>query len=412
MPGPVHHKNIPPIHHHTPTSQPDKLSRFLKALRKVSNDICTRLVNLFCCCFSKPPKNPQGQAKIDENDSAETLKIKEESARKIQEYFRRHVKRVREAKRNHYGIVSSEPYDGTKPEHKGRIYYFQINDQGILCAMYSPTEKPESPIEGAFKKVTGMDGNFVELKKVKGNSFGKEINDNGDLKDTFTVIPSIAVNGNTIIARFGGDNLFDYLQKKNFINSAHFENAVKDLTTLHKRSTYLTDIKVENFTYDGKNVNFIDVDNRVKIDPIKPKIIKPDMTAACTTTKLLRVLRPDAFDKIFSFFLTPEAAAAKKPYLKVCDEYAFLLAMIEATTRKSESRIAFNAVPIGNMDQINGMMNDKNKSYFRKWIQKHVKPEFHSNVESILRDPHEYAEKSSNPPYLSDMLLFKGSYNA
>ncbi|WP_059108228.1 hypothetical protein [Candidatus Williamhamiltonella defendens] len=105
MPGPVHHKNIPPIHHHTPTSQPDKLSRFLKALRKVSNDICTRLVNLFCCCFSKPPKNPQGQAKIDENDSAETLKIKEESARKIQEYFRRHVKRVREAKRNHYGIV-------------------------------------------------------------------------------------------------------------------------------------------------------------------------------------------------------------------------------------------------------------------------------------------------------------------
>jgi len=414
MPGPVHHKNIPPIHHHTPTSQPDKLSRFLKALRKVSNDICTRLVNLFCCCFSKPPKNPQGQAKIDENDSAETLKIKEESARKIQEYFRRHVKRVREAKRNHYGIVSSEPYDGTKPEHKGRIYYFQINDQGILCAMYSPTKKPESPIAGTSKEVTGMDENFVELE-LKGNSFGREINNNDDLEDTFTVIPSIAVDSDTMIARFGGDNLVDYLQKKKFINPAHFENAVKDLDTLHKRSTYLTDIKVENFTYDGKNVNFIDVDNRVKIDPAKPKIIQPDMTPFCTTTKLLRVLRPDVFDDTFySFFLTPEAAAAKKPYLKVCDEYAFLLAMIKATSKKNHLKKAVYGVHVGVVDinrEFHGVMNDKNKSYFRKWIQKHVKPEFHSNVESILRDPHEYAEKTSNPPYLSDMLLFKGSYN-
>ncbi|WP_059108263.1 pentapeptide repeat-containing protein [Candidatus Williamhamiltonella defendens] len=70
MPGPVHHKNTPPIHHHTPTSQPNKLSRFLKALRRVSNDICTRFVDLFCGCFSKPKpgkenitsKTPQGDS--------------------------------------------------------------------------------------------------------------------------------------------------------------------------------------------------------------------------------------------------------------------------------------------------------------------------------------------------------------
>jgi len=116
------------------------------------------------------PRNSEEQAKIDENDRDAKLKkiLQNISARKIQEYFRKHVERVKKDTPNGYGIVSSEPYDGTKPEHKGRIYYFQINDQGILCAMYSPTEKPESPIEGVFKKVTGMDGNFVRnLKKLR-----------------------------------------------------------------------------------------------------------------------------------------------------------------------------------------------------------------------------------------------------
>jgi len=415
MPGAVNHHNTPPIHHHTPTSQPDKLSRFLKALRKVSNDICTRFVDLFCGCFSKTPKNPQGQAKIDENDRAAKLNeiLKKISARKIQRYYRAHVERVKKATPNDYGIVSSQPYDGTKPEHNGRTYYFQKNNQNdILRVMYSPTEHPVSPKEGNSKYVDTINGYFVKLK-VKDNLSGEEINNNDDLEGTSTVIPCIAVDYDTMIARFGGDNLSDYLQKKNFINPAHFENAVKDLKTLHKRNTYLTDIKVQNLTYDGKNVNFIDVDNRVKIDPTKPNIIKPDMTPCCTTTKLLRVLRPDVLGDIFySFSFTPDEAVAKKPYLKVCDEYAFLLAMIRATTKKTKSKIAFNAVPIENIDQINGIMNDKNEPYFRKWIQKHVKPEFHSNVKSILRDPHEYAEKSSNPPYLSDMLLFKGSYNA
>ncbi|ATW34366.1 MULTISPECIES: BUD32 family EKC/KEOPS complex subunit [Candidatus Williamhamiltonella] len=411
----VNTTNSPAIHHHTPTSQPNKLSRFLKALRKVSNNIYIRFVDLFRCGFSKTPKNPQGQAKIDENDRAAKLAkiLQNISARKIQRYYRAHVIRVKEATPNDYGIVSSKPYGGTKPEHNGRTYYFQKNNQNdILRGMYSPTEYPDSPMEGTFKDVTTIDKNFVQLK-FKGNLFGREINNNDDLEGTSTVIPGIAVDSDIMIARFGGDNLSDYLQKKNFINPDHFENAVKDLGTLHKKNTYLTDIKIENLAYDGKNVNFIDIENRVKIDPTKPKIIKPHMTPGCTTTKLLRVLRPDAFGGLsHSFSFTPDEAAAKKPYLKVCDEYAFLLAMIEATTRKSKFQIAFDAVPIKKIDQINGIMNHKNEPYFRKWIKKHVKPEFHSNVASILKDPHEYAEKSSNPPYLSDMLLFKGSYNA
>jgi len=70
MPGPVNHQNTQPIHHHTPTSQPNKLSRFLKALRKVSNDICTRFVDLFCGCFSKPkPGTENTTSKTTQDDS-------------------------------------------------------------------------------------------------------------------------------------------------------------------------------------------------------------------------------------------------------------------------------------------------------------------------------------------------------
>ncbi|CED78169.1 YopJ family acetyltransferase [Candidatus Williamhamiltonella defendens] len=76
MPGPVHHKNTPPIHHHTPTSQPDKLSRFLKALRRVSNDICTRSVDLFCGCFSKPkPRTKNTTSKTSSEKDSNTNKL-------------------------------------------------------------------------------------------------------------------------------------------------------------------------------------------------------------------------------------------------------------------------------------------------------------------------------------------------
>ncbi|WP_193432601.1 hypothetical protein [Candidatus Williamhamiltonella defendens] len=70
MPGAVNNQNTQPIHHHTPTSQPNKLSRFLKALRKVSNDISTRFVDLFCCCFSKPkPRTENTTSKATQDDS-------------------------------------------------------------------------------------------------------------------------------------------------------------------------------------------------------------------------------------------------------------------------------------------------------------------------------------------------------
>ncbi|AYB48611.1 hypothetical protein CJJ19_02925 [Candidatus Williamhamiltonella defendens] len=422
MPGTVNNQNTQPIHHHTPTSKPNKLSRFLKALRKVSNNIYIRFVDLFRCCFSKTPKNPQGQAKIDENDRAEKLEkiLQKISARKIQQYYRAHVRRVKEATPNDYGIVSSQPYDGTKPEHIGRTYHFQIKKDGqnqkkILRVMYSPAKGPDSPMEGGFKSIDRIDKKFVRLKIVKGDSFRKEINNNDDLEGTSTVIPGIAVDSDTMIARFGGDSLSDYVQNISSINPAHFENAVKDLQTLHKRNTYLIDIKLANLTYDGKNVNFIDVDNRVRIDPKKPNITKFNITLCYTTTKLLRVLIPDFFgDGSGSFSLGPKTDAEKKSYFKVSDEYAFLLAMIIATSKKDDLKRAFYGRNVGvkKNREFHGVMNNDNQSYFRNWIQAHVKPKFHSNIASILRDPYEYAEKSSNPPYLSDMLLFKGSYNA
>ncbi|WP_174888770.1 pentapeptide repeat-containing protein [Candidatus Williamhamiltonella defendens] len=66
----VNTTNSPAIHHHTPTSKPNKLSRFLKALRKVSNNIYIRFVDLFRCCFSKPkPRTKNTTSKTTQGDS-------------------------------------------------------------------------------------------------------------------------------------------------------------------------------------------------------------------------------------------------------------------------------------------------------------------------------------------------------
>ncbi|ASX25911.1 hypothetical protein [Candidatus Williamhamiltonella defendens] len=359
------------------------------------------------------PGNSEEQAKIDENDRDAKLKkiLQNISARKIQEYFRKHVERVKKDTPNGYGIVSSEPYNGTKPEHKGRIYYFQINDQGILCAMYSPTQAPDVSMEGSSKYVDRIDKNFVRLINLS-DRFRKNINENGDLKDT-SVIPGIAVDSHTMIARFGGDNLVDYLKKNNPpLNLSCFEKAAVDLNLLHSRGSFLADIKPQNLTFDGKNVNFIDVDDRIIMaDEEEAMNLHDRRTIGYIHSELRKYVALDIND-IEYLVNDDEIWFNLIPSLyKIADEYALLVSMMESTMEPNRSNSSA-MTDIKNRGY--SRMNDTEKQPIIDWIENNVKTQHRQNIKEILTNPYQYIRKYIKDgdiditviPKLSEMLDF------
>lgn len=99
-------------------------------------------------------------------------------------------------------------------------------------------------------------------------------------------------------------------------------------------------------------------------------------------------------------------------YLKTADEYAFLLSIIECSKPKEVSR-AISQEFENIQKEKNSSIYDEKIIAFGEWsstllrnvfIKAHVKPEFHSTIESMLRDPFEYSTNSTDQPYLSEML--------
>ncbi|WP_186367623.1 hypothetical protein, partial [Yersinia aldovae] len=129
-----------------------------------------------------------------------------------------------------------------------------------------------------------------------------------------------------------------------------------------------------------------------------------------------------------------------RQYLKVADEYAFIMTMIVATTKNPELKdsIIDSKVDIKRniiIDKINsninkttdttekkelrlermrirkeyihpGVMNKNNEEHFTSWLKGNIKPEHHKSVELLLTDPARYAD-SAPKTHLADMLLFK-----
>jgi Sif protein len=342
-------------------------------------------------------------------------------------------------------------YNGDKQEIKGRVYYLSKN--------HPPVYQPNTPIrhnndeKGSFKHVTHKDERFVALAPNQLTEKFNPVNDCSHFQGLSSMKFGLAVTPELIIARNAGDDLFNYLSNNHCLSPLAFENAVNDLQKLHEKRVYLRDIKPENTAYDGRKVNFIDLDDRIGVHKETVSSIPSfdiyGEKVMCTPQYITLGLCSRIYtQKDGKQQLRKEDISQT---LKVADEYAFLMTMIETTTNDTDLKSAI-AIPktdimgIINQNEIqdkldklkgeytnkkisikyyeshkntlnierlkiekeyinSGVMNSKNEKHFTSWIDKNIKPEHIKSVKLLLTNPARYAEKPNI--HLAEMLLFK-----
>ncbi|CNK00282.1 Uncharacterised protein [Yersinia aldovae] len=337
------------------------------------------------------------------------------AAKKIQSYFRDHLEKLEnmdsEGLRNKKGFIKTT-YHGNKVDFHNIQFYHHKEHRSV----HMPNKICDGTEKGSFKKLTRKDDLFVALEPTEKDDLFATTNNFKDIKGTHRVKPGLAVSTTLIIARNAGMCVFDYIQdeKKDPIPISAFENAANDLKILHKINTYLRDIKPENTAYDGKNINFIDVDDRVSDnargkDP-KVKFTLHGAPKIFTSAYITNNLK----DKIYNngFRLSNNENIVN--YLKSADEYAFLLTIIATTTTSDVLRDnIINSVDTDistDSSSSAGMSYSENRDELTTWVNKHVKPEHKSKVDLLLSAPNKHAELKDKI-YLSDMLLFSGKNN-
>lgn len=368
------------------------------------------------------------------------------SANKIQRYFRDHLKKLENMKENslytNEGFIKTT-YDGNNKSIYNREYYHSKNKDHPI--VYKPNGIPSGVEKGSYKIVTQKDHRFVALEPVVKTDDFETNNNFDDIKDIRSIKAGLAVSTNLIIARNAGECVSAYINSERKIPDSAFKNAVNDLKILHKRNVYLRDIKPENTTYDGKQINFIDVEDRIKI---QEKASLPTLELNIYGNELSytpNYISMGLFNGIYNnegehiSDMTLRETDTRQ-YLKVADEYAFIMTMIVATTKNPELKYSIidSKVDIKRniiIDKINsniniatdttekkelrleririrkeyihpGVMNKNNKEHFTSWLKGNIKPEHHKSVELLLTDPARYAD-SAPKTHLADMLLFK-----
>ncbi|ENA1773563.1 hypothetical protein ABF237_002234 [Yersinia ruckeri] len=329
------------------------------------------------------------------------------AAKKIQLAFREHLiknNRIKSSEFDENTDFIATTYNGNKKDLIGRTYFLNKNHPPV----YLPNQPINGIEEGSFKHVIRKDKHFVALasnNKNKNKKFSME-NKIDDLKGIKSVKFGLAVNHNLMIARNAGESLLNCIEKKNILPN-HFNNAVNDLKKLHNKHTYLRDIKPGNMAYDGKQINFIDVDDRVIIthNPYKNELKHTFLGAKVIYTK--KYITKELLSHIYNKNKLATQPAVVK-YLKAADEYAFITSMITATTHLT------NIVSILNPTEINtkkynstGTINSENRNILGSWLNENVKPKYHESIISLLTNPVDYAKKARKT-YLSDMLLLSG----
>ncbi|EPZ8124929.1 hypothetical protein ACXV6R_002792 [Yersinia enterocolitica] len=332
--------------------------------------------------------------------------------------------------------------DKDKEDTTGRTYYISKN--------FPPVYKPNIPYvhpkneQGASKYVVSKDYNFVALAPTEKEKFSTE-NNFHDLKGLNSIKTGLVVAPELMISHNAGSCLIDYLNDNAPLPQSVFKNAVNDLKQLHERKTYLRDIKPANMAYDGKQVNFIDVDDRISVNR-RAGIFDPVFNIYGKEVRLtLGYITQGLVNNIYkSNPSNPGETILKQIYItdhhKIADEYAFLVTMIAATTKDNELKSSIENAKVdimgvriinginNDIDQCSdrqeknkltdiliktreeynntGIMNKNNKKYFTPWLKENIQPKYHKSVKLLLTDPARYADTAPKT-HLADMLLFK-----
>ncbi|AJI95841.1 hypothetical protein BD65_1833 [Yersinia ruckeri] len=340
-------------------------------------------------------------APIKLNDEAKEKNIL--SANKIRFYFRVHLKKLDKMQNN--GDYTNNRfiktiYNGNDKSISGREYYFHKDHRPV----YRPNQKISNGEKGGFKQITHKDSRFIALKPINiAAKFDKRNNFN-DIKEINSIKVGLAVSTKLIIARNAGLDILECINDGDIIPGDAFKNAAMDLKKLHLRNIYLRDIKPENTTYDNKNVNFIDVEDRVSAhinaDKNKMEFTINGADIIYTENYLPKALADNIYGKNNGLLSDKDTIT----YLKSADEYAFLLTMIAATTKNIQLR-SIILHDDESQDKKTGKMNAGNRGFFDLWINENIKGEHKKTAGLLLVNPKVHANLKGDI-YLSDMLLF------
>lgn len=325
------------------------------------------------------------------------------AANKIKHYFRDHLEKLErmesEGLYTNKGFIKTTYYGDNKSIH-GREYYHSRNKDHPI--VYKPSEIPSGVENGSFKIVTRKDDRFVALEPVDISDRFELDNNFNDIKDIRSMKTGLAVSTKLIIARNAGKNVFDCINDGDAIPDSAFKNAANDLKTLHKRHGYLRDIKPENTAYDGKQINFIDIDDRISKDTDQQdlKFKLHGEQAICTMNYITEKLLGGIYDKNDRISNNKDVAK----YLKAADEYAFLLTIIAATTKSKVLREAIiSPDPTRKIQRLSYV----NRERVSDWIRYNTEFQHRDRVRLLFSAPDKYAVLN-NDIYLSDMLLLSG----
>lgn len=298
-------------------------------------------------------------------------------------------------------VFTEVVYRKNKEDVTGVTYYLSKN--------HPPIYKPNIPYvhlkheQGASKYVVSKDDNFVALATTKKNELNTA-NKFDDLNGLNSIKIGQVVTKNLMISPNAGTCLTDHLKNNPPLPQSAFENAANDLKTLHQRNGYLRDIKPGNTAYDGKQVNFIDVDDRISKNTlgnhstVKFKI--HGEPCIYTENYITDNLLYEIYDKNDRISNNKDVAK----YLKAADEYAFLLTIIAATTK---SKVLREAIISPTSDRNPQKLGISNKLHLRTWVDQHVNSQHKRTVNLLFSAPDKYAVLNSDI-YLSDMLLLSG----
>lgn len=324
------------------------------------------------------------------------------AANKIKHCFRDHLEKLEkmesEGLYTNKGFIKTT-YNGDNKLIHGREYYHSRNKDYPI--VYKPSEIPSGEEKGSFKIVTRKDDRFVALEPVDISDRFETDNDFNDIKDIRSMKTGLAVSTKLIIAHNAGKPVFDCISGGDTIPDSAFKNAANDLKTLHQRNGYLRDIKPENTAYDGKQVNFIDVDDRISINTHGNHSTVKFKTHGEPCIYTDNYITGNLLYKIYDENSRVANNKDVAKYLKAADEYAFLLTIIGATTKYRTLRESFISPTKARNPRKLGFMN---KNYIHEWVDQHVKSQHRDRVHLLLSAPDKYAVLN-NDIYLSDMLL-------
>ncbi|CNJ50408.1 hypothetical protein HB991_18905 [Yersinia mollaretii] len=368
------------------------------------------------------------------------------AANKIKRCFRGHLEKLEKMKSEglytNKGFIKTT-YNGDNKSIHGREYYHSRNKDHPI--VYKPSEIPSGVEKGSFKIVTRKDDRFVALEPIRKYDRFETDNNFKDIKDIRSINTGLAVSTKLIIDRNAGVCVSKYIKSGNTIPYGAFENAANDLKTLHQRNGYLRDIKPGNTAYDGKQINFIDIDDRISLKRKMLSLVSMFNIYGKEVIYTPKYMTEGLLHNIYKCSPTRSGRLILRKTsitysLRVADEYAFLMTMIASTTKGNNLKSSINkaktdTLGIKILDNITdkiyncndvkelkhlnewynktkseyiypGVMNKDNGKYFTPWLEANIKSEHHKSVRSLLTDPARYADTSPKT-HLADMLLFK-----